>query len=60
MAIKDIVTRGYGSSNVKYVPTRGYVSDAATLDRGIVQAGQARGLGGGLQHGKVTMRGRKI
>ena len=26
MAIKDIVVRGYGPSEVKFVPTRGYAS----------------------------------
>ena len=28
MAIKDIVARGYGPSEVKFVPTRGYASSA--------------------------------
>jgi hypothetical protein len=28
MAIKDIVTRGYGPSEVKFVPTRGYIASS--------------------------------
>jgi len=43
MAVKDIVTVGFGPSSVNMIPTRGFNSSATTVDYGTVWLVVAQG-----------------